>query len=178
MKKLNSCCALKINSFELFQVSEETQDKDNPLGASPCRLKEQPVPSELCVLPPSFPQHPVCSAACGVVWCPALLLQLASPLPLHPHPQCSFGELCLGSALSQVSLWLAHAISPALHSPLLSPCHPAAPWPSHKPQTSRTSSLSTASCPLFAQPALLFASWVVSSPLPGFVPVSQSPVLT
>ena len=42
MKKLNSCCALKINSFELFQVSEETQDKDNPLGASPCRLKEQP----------------------------------------------------------------------------------------------------------------------------------------
>lgn len=26
MKNLNRCCALKINSFELFQVSEETQD--------------------------------------------------------------------------------------------------------------------------------------------------------
>lgn len=122
MKKLNSCCALKINSFELFQVSEETQDKDNPLGASPCRLKEQPVPSELCVLPPSFPQHPACSAACGVVWCPALLLQLASPLPLHPHPQCSFGKLCLGSALSQVSLWPAHAIS----QPCTALCSPRA----------------------------------------------------
>lgn len=33
------------------------------------------------------------------------------------------------------------------------------------------------STPLFAQPALLFALWFVSSPLPGFVPVSQSPVL-
>lgn len=32
-EKLNRCCALKINSFELFQVSEKAQGKYNPLGA-------------------------------------------------------------------------------------------------------------------------------------------------
>lgn len=54
-EKLNRCCALKINSFELFQVSEETEDKDNPLGAWPCRLREPPRPVVLCVPLPSFP---------------------------------------------------------------------------------------------------------------------------
>lgn len=102
MKKLNSCCALKINSFELFQVSEETQDKDNPLGASPCRLKEQPVPSELCVLPPSFPQHPACSELFGVrPFCCSwhllclCILTLSAPLESSawalPFPRCPSG---------------------------------------------------------------------------------------
>lgn len=59
LKKLNRCCALKINGFELFQVSEETQDKYNPLGACPYREKEPNFPLVLGLLLPSFLKHMV-----------------------------------------------------------------------------------------------------------------------
>lgn len=150
MKKLNSCCALKINSFELFQVSEETQDKDNPLGTSTCRLKEQPVPSELCVLLPSFPQRPACSAACRVLWCPAFLLQLASLLH-YPYPQCSLGQLSLSSACAECPFG-PHTPSPQPCTVLCSP--PAIP---------QLLGLSTSPRPAGPVPSVLFRALCLCS---------------
>lgn len=67
-------------------MSEETEDKDNPLGAWPCSLQEPPRPVVLCIPLPSFPARSAWSSARRSLPAPGTPQTHPQPLPpMHTH---------------------------------------------------------------------------------------------